>query len=103
MQFRFLASVAIFLGSYLPLALILLIQDVNYAALGNGFCWELLARRQVLRHSPTASEIFSGYPCRMRREFLHITCRTIALPAEGSNRYHRSKVHSGWLYNPIRH
>jgi len=39
MQFRFLASVAIFLGSYLPLALILLVQDVNYAVLANGFCW----------------------------------------------------------------
>jgi hypothetical protein len=38
MQFRFLASVAVFLGSYLPLALILFVQDVNYAVLGNGFC-----------------------------------------------------------------
>jgi hypothetical protein len=34
----------IFLGSYLPLALILLVQDVNYRILGNGFCWHFWAR-----------------------------------------------------------
>jgi hypothetical protein len=33
--------VVIFLGSYLPLALILLVQDANYALLGNGFCWHI--------------------------------------------------------------
>lgn len=29
----------IFIGSYLPLALILLAQDFEYASLGRGFCW----------------------------------------------------------------
>lgn len=38
MQIRFLASVAIFVGSYLPLAVILLVQDLNFALLGNRPC-----------------------------------------------------------------
>lgn len=41
MQIKFLASVLIFLGSYLPLALILLVQDANYELLGQGFCWHV--------------------------------------------------------------
>lgn len=41
LQIRLLASIVIFLGSYLPLALILLVQDANYALLGNGFCWHM--------------------------------------------------------------
>jgi len=41
LQIKLLASVVIFLGSYLPLALILLVQDANYALLGNGFCWPI--------------------------------------------------------------
>ena len=32
----------VFVGSYLPLALILLVQDVNYGLLGKGFCWHIL-------------------------------------------------------------
>lgn len=38
MKLRILYSAAIFVGSYLPLAVILLVQDVNYAILKNGFC-----------------------------------------------------------------
>lgn len=45
MQFRFIASVALFLGSYLPLALILLVQDANYTLVKNGLCWEVWDRR----------------------------------------------------------
>jgi len=41
LQLRFLVSVAIFIGSYLPLAVILLIQDVNYSLLKNGICWRV--------------------------------------------------------------
>ena len=44
MQFRFIASVALFLGSYLPLALILLVQDANYTLVKNGLCWEVWGR-----------------------------------------------------------
>jgi hypothetical protein len=39
LQFRFLAAVLIFLGSYLPLALILLAQDFNYNLVGQSICW----------------------------------------------------------------
>jgi hypothetical protein len=37
-KIRILYSAAIFVGSYLPLALILLVQDINYAIVKNGFC-----------------------------------------------------------------
>ena len=40
MQFRLPASVLVFLGSYLPLALILLAQDFNYALLSRPICWQ---------------------------------------------------------------
>jgi len=46
-QIRFLAAIAIFLGSYLPLALILLAQDVNYTLLGNGLCWRLFSQHSA--------------------------------------------------------
>lgn len=39
MQFRLLASIVVFIGSYLPLSLILLAQDIQYDLLGNSFCW----------------------------------------------------------------
>lgn len=39
MKIRLIASSAIFLGSYLPLAIILLAQDAKYSLLGNGVCW----------------------------------------------------------------
>jgi hypothetical protein len=45
MQIRLLASIVIFLGSYLPLALILLVQDANYTLLGGTFCWRLWDER----------------------------------------------------------
>jgi hypothetical protein len=45
MKIRILYSVAIFVGSYLPLALILLVQDVNYTILRNGFCAEFWKHR----------------------------------------------------------
>jgi len=41
LQFRFLTSVAVFIGSYVPLAAILLVQDVNYTAVGYHVCWPL--------------------------------------------------------------
>lgn len=41
MQFRFLASLIIFIGSYLPLGLILLAQDFRYELLAAPVCWPL--------------------------------------------------------------
>lgn len=41
MQLRLLPSVAIFLGSYLPLTVILLVQDINYSLVKNGLCWRV--------------------------------------------------------------
>lgn len=43
MQFRPLTAAIVFLGSYLPLGLILLAQNVDYSKTGNGFCWDLNA------------------------------------------------------------
>jgi hypothetical protein len=43
-QFRVLIAVAVFLGSYLPLSLILLAQDYDYGALHQPFCWALWTR-----------------------------------------------------------
>ena len=58
MQFRPLASAAIFLGSYLPLAVILLVQDVDYSLLKNGLCWWVFGKNSscVL---PFAHPVFS--------------------------------------------
>jgi hypothetical protein len=44
LQLRLPVSVAIFIGSYLPLAAILLVQDVNYALIGNGYCWRVWSK-----------------------------------------------------------
>ena len=41
MQFRLLTAVTVFLGSYLPLAVILFSQSINYTALRQGICWPL--------------------------------------------------------------
>lgn len=41
MQFRFMASVGIFFGSYLPLSLILLAQDYDYKFVGYNVCWKV--------------------------------------------------------------
>jgi hypothetical protein len=38
-QFRFVASVVVFVGSYLPLSLILLVQDFRYDLLDGALCW----------------------------------------------------------------
>ncbi|MBB3411948.1 hypothetical protein FHT87_005915 [Rhizobium sp. BK316] len=39
MQFRFVASLTVFIGSYFPLSLILLAQDYRYDLLWAPFCW----------------------------------------------------------------
>ena len=39
MQFRVLTAVVVFLGSYLPLSVILLAQNFDFEALHRGFCW----------------------------------------------------------------
>lgn len=41
MRIRLLASILIFLGSYLPLSVILLVQDFDYTSLRRSFCWQL--------------------------------------------------------------
>lgn len=43
MQFRLPVAIIVFLGSYLPLSLILLAQDYNYALLGRPICWNFFA------------------------------------------------------------
>jgi hypothetical protein len=43
-QFRPLASVAIFLGSYLPLTVILLAQDANYSLSRSDLCWRVFSK-----------------------------------------------------------
>lgn len=48
MQFRFLASLIVFLGSYFPLGLILLAQDYRYDLLFTPICWPLSADGCVL-------------------------------------------------------
>lgn len=41
MQFRLPTAIIVFLGSYLPLAVILFSQNIDYSALRHGFCWPL--------------------------------------------------------------
>ncbi|MER9767920.1 hypothetical protein NKJ09_17775 [Mesorhizobium sp. M0189] len=41
MQFRVISAFVVFLGSYLPLSLILLAQDFEYAFLGRPLCWKV--------------------------------------------------------------
>jgi hypothetical protein len=41
MQFRILTALTIFLGSYLPLSLILLAQNYDYSASTSSLCWRL--------------------------------------------------------------
>lgn len=41
MQFRLLTAIMVFLGSYLPLAVILFSQNVDYGAWRRDFCWPL--------------------------------------------------------------
>jgi hypothetical protein len=42
LQFRLATGVVVFLGSYLPLSMILLAQDYDYAALRRPVCWNVL-------------------------------------------------------------
>lgn len=39
MQFRLLTALVVFIGSYLPLSLILLAQNFDFGALGRQLCW----------------------------------------------------------------
>lgn len=48
MQFRILTAAMVFLGSYLPLAVILFSQNIDYSALKRGFCWPLKIDRCAL-------------------------------------------------------
>ncbi len=41
MQLRLLTALVVFVGSYLPLAVILFSQNIDYRALTRGFCWPL--------------------------------------------------------------
>jgi hypothetical protein len=62
-KLRVLYSSAIFIGSYLPLALILLVQDVDYAILKNGFCkwfWKLGATCQIPLVHPRFALVILG-------------------------------------------
>jgi hypothetical protein len=45
MRIRVVTSVIIFLGSYLPLSLILLVQDVNQTLIANRLCWNVFSRQ----------------------------------------------------------
>ncbi|KQQ36540.1 hypothetical protein ASG19_08945 [Rhizobium sp. Leaf306] len=47
MQFRFIASLIVFLGSYFPLSLILLAQDYRYELAIAPFCWPIDAAKCV--------------------------------------------------------
>jgi hypothetical protein len=48
MQFRVLTAAVVFLGSYLPLSLILLAQDYNYTAAALPICWKMWRAECVL-------------------------------------------------------
>ena len=44
MRLRLAAAVVVFLGSYLPLSVILLVQDFDYALYARSACWPLAAK-----------------------------------------------------------
>jgi hypothetical protein len=48
MQYRVIVGLVVFLGSYLPLSLILLAQDFDYTFLGRPFCWAVWTYSCVL-------------------------------------------------------
>ncbi|WP_367349966.1 hypothetical protein [Sphingobium yanoikuyae] len=56
MQFRFITAIIVFIGSYLPLSLILLAQNFDFAAPGKKFCWPVNEMGCAL---PVKSPIFS--------------------------------------------
>lgn len=49
LKIRLFISAVIFLGSYLPLSVILLAQDFNYELMGHSFCWKIWG------HDPTCA------------------------------------------------
>ncbi len=58
MQLRLPVAIAIFLGSYLPLSVILLVQDVDYGLLQKGICWRVWSKEAACA-IPLAHPIFS--------------------------------------------
>lgn len=48
MQFRVVAALLVFIGSYLPLSLILLAQNYDYSFAGQTICWEIWRDECVL-------------------------------------------------------
>lgn len=53
MQFRLLPALVVFVGSYLPLSLILLVQNYDYSAVHRAACWRLnLALCQIPFRNP---------------------------------------------------
>jgi hypothetical protein len=56
MQFRVATALIVFLGSYLPLALILLAQSFQFEKLDSDFCWPL---RAELCEIPLTAPVFS--------------------------------------------
>lgn len=62
---RLLFSLLIYIGSYLPLSLILLAQDIQYEKLSGSICWEFWDRKsscQIPLHNPVFS-IFGFLIC----------------------------------------
>ncbi len=56
MQFRLFTALVVFIGSYLPLSLILLAQNFDFAAVSRQFCWPISENLCAL---PIKSPIFS--------------------------------------------
>ncbi len=56
MQFRLLTALIVFIGSYLPLSVILLVQNFDFTVIGKPFCWLIFDRGCTL---PLISPIFS--------------------------------------------
>lgn len=56
MQFRLITAVVVFIGSYLPLSLILLAQNFDFAAARRNFCWPI---DEAACNLPVQSPIFS--------------------------------------------
>ena len=61
MKLRILYSAAIFVGSYLPLALILLVQGLDFAILKNGLCREFGALRKPCERLNRMEQSDSGH------------------------------------------
>jgi len=61
MQFRLGTATIVFLGSYMPLGVILLAQNVDYSKTGSAFCWQLAEAgcNLPLRNPTTALLVFA--------------------------------------------